>query len=236
MAQIECYELDKTFGKILVLDTISFQAELGELVILKGHSRSGKTTLLSVLAGLTDYENGKCYLLGQELSNLSLKEKVQFRKENIGFSFSHIKLLDELSLLENVSICLTDNLHINSNLLEIGKTQLKQFGLLEKKHFYPINLTSSEIQLALIARALITLPKILLLDDIFQNLDHVIAVKIMTILWQLALDRDITIVLSSNDPRLLPFAHKIIKMQSGKVVDVKGSVSQYPNEYPFLKI
>lgn len=236
MTAIECIEISKAFRRVKALSDISLDVEEGEFVIVTGPPSSGKTTLLSVMGGLLHPDNGECYLFGKEIATMSDQERSLFISRTIGTVFQDIHLIDSYTLLENVLF----PMQFSNVPTRIARSQsleiLEQMGMAKEKDCYPNEISGGERQLVALARALASEPKVLLLDEPTGYLNHQTAVKVFTNLHQRVMDYALTIVCSCNDIRLHPFAHRVISMGSGKIVNVVGEKSDFNDNMPFMQI
>src|SRR3974390_1360477 len=105
---VSCREVRKTFGEgdaaVEVLRGVDFEAVQGELTFLVGPSGCGKTTLISVIAGLLDRSGGTVGLFGQDLEQLTPRERILSRRKNLGFVYQQFNLLPALTAAENVAV------------------------------------------------------------------------------------------------------------------------------------
>ncbi|MGZ5620708.1 MAG: ABC transporter ATP-binding protein, partial [Methylobacter sp.] len=95
--------------KVTALNGVNLDIALGELMMLVGPSGCGKTTLISVIAGILDQDSGSCEVFGEDLLNMSGRNRLDFRARNIGFVFQAFNLLPSLTAAENVSVPLVIN-------------------------------------------------------------------------------------------------------------------------------
>lgn len=234
MSIVACNQVSKSFdGKRFVLEEVDLQIEEEEFIMISGPPGSGKTTLLSILAGYLAPTNGSIAVLGRDLFQMNSFQKAKFRRENLGVVFQNGRLISSLTVLENVItplVCSNDT-GANANLKALNV--LNYMGIDKKKDCYLEELSGAELQLVSMSRALVNQPRLLLLDEPTQFLDHQTGVKVMTYLRQMALDHQITIVCIISDVRLFPFASRVIRMKSGKIVDVLGESLL---DSPFLRI
>src|SRR3990167_2909941 len=160
-------------GEFVALDDISFDVEEGEVYMITGPSRCGKTTLLSIIGGLLEPTSGICSLHGMNLYHLNEKEAAEFRLRHIGFVFQTPQLINSFTVFENIIVPmhLMDIRHklAEERVLEV----IDQLGLMLHKDVYPNMLSEAEKTLVAIARALVRIPKLLILDEPTANLDHI---------------------------------------------------------------
>ena len=175
MLQVECLKKIYTtrFGgnQVQALSDVSFSVETGEYVAIMGESGSGKTTLLNILAALDQPTSGKVFLDGKDLTMVKEREIAAFRRDNLGFVFQDFNLLDTFSLKDNIFLPLVlagkspkeMELRLNPIAEQLGITHL-----LEK---YPYEVSGGQKQRAAVARALISKPKLILVDEPTGALD-----------------------------------------------------------------
>lgn len=240
MSAIKCDGLKKTYkrngGETLALSSLSCDIQEGELVILTGPPSSGKSTLLSVVGGLVEPDEGECLIFGQNLFKMTDYERSQFRLQNIGYLFQDLKLCQSLTVFENVCVPLQLK-QVAAPLAKIRALEaLEQMGMLEKRDLYPSVLSQGERLLVALSRAFVTDAKILILDEPTLSLDHGRGVLVMTILRQLVLDHMTTVLACVTDVRLSPFAHRVFKMKDGQIANVFGEGEVGSTQPPYLKI
>lgn len=154
--------LTKSFGDLLVLNDISFKVFDGEFLCIVGPTGCGKTTFLNTLVNLYPATKGEILLKGKP---------VDLRKNSIAYIFQDNSTMPWLTVEENVRFGL-DIKGINKNeATERVNRYLKMVGLEEYKNYYPRQLSASMIQRVSIARAFVTEPEILLMDEPYGQLD-----------------------------------------------------------------
>ena len=169
------YETSNVFS---ALDDVSMQIYEGELLVIIGPSGSGKSTLLNLLAGIDRANGGNIYFNGKDITEYNEKELTNYRKNDIGFIYQSFNLINELTIYENILLTCDSKTDID----EI----LKKVGLLERKDFYPKELSGGEQQRAAIARALSKNCDILFCDEPTGALDSENSKKILLLLEKLA--------------------------------------------------
>ncbi len=240
MSALNCENIKKVYsskkGEKIALEEISFEVEEGELFMISGPSRSGKSTLLSIIGGLLQPTVGTVQIHGTNLFTLPEKEASEFRLRHLGYVFQNPMLIDSLTLYENIIAPMhllgIKNKHAHTRVLEV----LDSVGLSEQKEELPKNLSEAEKSLAAIARSLALLPKLLIYDEPTAHLDHSASVKILTYLKELAYDHSVTIITTITDVRLHPFAGRVAKMKEGKISMICGEGNAMESEPPFLKL
>ncbi|MGB9669080.1 MAG: ABC transporter ATP-binding protein, partial [Anaerolineales bacterium] len=142
-------------SEIVAVNDVSFQISKGEFVAMVGPSGSGKTTTVALLAGLLRPTSGKILIENSDLVQLSDKERTEFRRKNIGFTFQSNNLVPYLTALENVELMLRLNNRYNTQTADTAKGLLVRLGLEERLNNLPSQLSGGEQQRVAIARALI---------------------------------------------------------------------------------
>ena len=220
---ISVNNLNHYFGKGSLrkqaLFDINLQISAGEIVILTGPSGSGKTTLLTLLGGLRSADEGSLKILGQEMSGASKNQLTKIRRQ-IGYIFQAHNLMKFLTVKENVRMSL--ELHdamLKQDMDAIVLSILEKVGLGEKINYYPENLSGGQKQRVAIARALVSHPKIVLADEPTAALDKKSGRDVVELMYKLAKEQGITILLVTHDNRILDIADRILYMEDGCLVN-----------------
>jgi putative ABC transport system ATP-binding protein len=242
---ISCLNVQKHYGegetRIDALRGVDFSARFGELSFLVGPSGCGKTTLLCVIAGLLDRNEGELTVLGQRPDNLSDSQRVLFRRRNLGFVFQQYNLLPALTAAENVAVPLLAAEVPRKEALDRGKALLSRLGLEKRADAFPSKLSGGQQQRVALARALIHEPRIVVCDEPTAALDHATGEAVMELLASNAVQPDRAVVVVTHDSRVFHHAHTIARMDDGRIVDVTrrngssdpkdfGEASPFPEE------
>ncbi len=212
------YELNKN-NTITALDNINLNIKEGELVVLKGVSGSGKSTILSLIAVLTKPTSGEVIVNGKRVSKLPDNFASDYRQEDIGFIFQKYNLIPTLSVQENILLPLVptnpDELEAKAKLDRV----MEQFNIAHKKDTMVRNLSGGEQQRVAIARAHVNDPKIIIADEPTANLDEKLSLDFIEMLKILKAEGK-TIVIATHDPLFLnlDLVDRIIEIRSGKIV------------------
>ena len=213
------YEINKN-NTVIALDGVSLKIQEGELVVLKGASGSGKSTILSLIAALSKPTSGEVIVDKKQISKLSDNFASTYRRDNIGFVFQKYNLIPELSVKENILLPLVP-LNLEEKLVE-EKLQkvMKQFHIEHKAENLVKNPSGGEQQRTAIARANVNQPKIILADEPTANLDEKLSVHFIEILQELKSEGK-TIIVATHDPLFfdLDFIDRTIEMHQGKIIE-----------------
>ena len=214
---IEVSNLYKSYGeneaKRTVLDGVSLTIKDGEYAVILGASGSGKSTLLNIVGGLEKPDKGDVKYDNYAITGLSDKQLTSFRRDHIGFVFQQYYLLPNLTVEKNVKM--GANLSANGNYREI----IDAVGLSDKLRKYPHQLSGGEQQRVAIARALAKRPKVLLLDEPTGALDETTGRQVLSVIENLRKSLNITVIMVTHNANIAETADKIIRLNSGKIVD-----------------
>ena len=206
-------------NKIHVINNTSLKLPDSGLVALLGPSGSGKTTLLNAIGGLDKIDSGVITVNGEKISTSNQYKVDKIRNLNIGYIFQDYKLVNELSVYENISLVLKmigikDKEEIDKRVLYV----LEKVGMLRYKK-RPCNMLSGgEKQRVGIARALVKNPSIIIADEPTGNLDSRNSVEIMNIIK--AISKDKLVILVTHEVNLAKFyADRIIELSDGEIID-----------------
>ena len=221
----------KTFGageaRTMALKGVDFDARLGELLMIVGPSGCGKTTLLSVVAGTLEIDQGEINVFGALLHGLKNREVTEFRKRNVGFIFQQFNLIPTLSLVENVSVPLLINGARRGAAEKKARGLLDQLGLAGRGDDRPTNLSGGQQQRVAIARALVHEPRLVICDEPTSALDKDTGAKIMELLREVARHPDRCVMVVTHDNRVFKYADRMTEMEDGRVERVHESYIHY---------
>ena len=205
---------------IVALERTTFALNEGELTLIIGPSGSGKTTLLSLIGCVIYPSTGELWVDGQEINSLSQNQKAALRLNSIGFVFQNFNLLAPLTAEDNVMMPLILQKVSRKEARQRTQAALEMVGMEDRRKSLPKQLSGGQQQRIAIARALVTNPKIVLCDEPTAALDSKSLVVVMKELKQLA-DQGKSVVVVTHDPRLKPYAHRIVEVNNGMVQEVK---------------
>ena len=204
-------------ARVRVLRDVSLSFEQGTLSLVMGPSGSGKTTLLSMLGCLLSPDEGSVFVDGLAVNALSEAERTVIRQKKISFVFQAFRLFHSLSALDNVALGFEIRDPAASGRRELARDLLLQFGLGDKLHQEPNELSPGEKQRVAIARALAGNPPILLADEPTASVDAEAGRNICQILRSQVDEQGRTVVVVSHDPRWEKFADRTITLCDGRV-------------------
>jgi putative ABC transport system ATP-binding protein len=219
---LDATEVGKVLGagaaQVHALKGVNLSLRGGELTLLMGPSGSGKTTLLSILGCMLTPTQGTIRVCGVSTEGKGPEELAKLRRDHVGFVFQSYHLFPTLAAADNVRLAL-DVRGESGRVARIKASDaLARVGLSHKKFSYPRALSGGEQQRVAIARAIVGNPSAILADEPTAALDSENGHAIMSILAGIAKDRSHGVLVVTHDPRLLPFADRIIHIEDGRIV------------------
>lgn len=198
--------------EIHVLKAINIELEEGQFVSITGPSGSGKTTLLNIIALIDILDTGNISIFGENLSNLSEKNKSILRKKNFGFVYQSNHLFDDFNAIENVSIPMILNGCSKIDAYKKSETILDKFGLINRKSHFPNSLSGGEQQRVAIARAVANNPRVVIADEPTGNLDKENSLIIFNYLMEYVVSEKMTVIMATHNTELAAKCNKEIKL------------------------
>jgi putative ABC transport system ATP-binding protein len=211
-------DLGDGVGKTRALKGVNLSLNGGELTLLMGPSGSGKTTLLSILGCMLTPTEGTVRVRGDSIGGKGPEELAKLRRENIGFVFQSYHLFPTLSAADNVRLSLDVRGETGKDARAKAREALGRVGLANKVSNYPRQLSGGEQQRVAIARAVVGDPSVILADEPTAALDSENGKAIMEILAEIAKDRGRGVLVVTHDPRLVPYADRIVHIEDGNIV------------------
>lgn len=223
---LELEQLAKSFksgpGRVQAVDGVSLTVDATEFVAIQGPSGCGKSTLLLMAGGLLSPDSGQVLIEGTNPYRLSSDQRARFRSQHLGFVFQQFHLVPYLNVLDNV---LTPALASNrSQARERARALIEQFGLEQRLHHTPAQLSTGEKQRVALARALFHQPKILLADEPTGNLDSENSTIVLNALSQFAADGG-CVLMVSHDDQAVQSAQRVLGIRDGRLVTPQESES-----------
>ena len=216
-------DVEKTFqnGDVSekILKGVDLTLKEGEITALVGASGSGKSTILTIAAGLQQASEGQVLFEGQDMTKMSQEEIRKIRSSEFGFVFQSSHLVPFLTVEDQLLL-----------MLDVAETKLtkkqqkqevaKILGLVDMSHrkdAYPSSLSGGEKQRVAIARAIIHKPKMLFADEPTASLDSKRSKEVMEIIRNLTKTLKITTLMVTHDEEMLPYADRVVTMKDGLI-------------------
>lgn len=196
---------------------VNLTIQEGEFTALVGPSGSGKTTLLQLLGCLDRPSSGTIHIKGKDVSKLNPNQRADLRKATIGFVFQFFALIPGLTAYENVELPLLLTGVKGNQRKARAQELLVAVGLSDRTHHRPDQMSGGEQQRVAIARALATRPILVLADEPTANLDSENGKQVMQIMEQLNKETGTTFLFATHDPRVVPFAQRVIELRDGRI-------------------
>lgn len=215
---VKSYELDGQ--KFNAVNSISLAVATGEFVGLVGPSGSGKTTLLAMLSALLTPTTGQVIIDGSNLAEMTDKQRVEFRRKRVGFTFQANNLIPYLTALENVELMLRLNGELNAAGRARSRDLLGRLGLSDRLHNLPSQMSGGQQQRVAIARALIHNPAVVLADEPTASLDTERAHQVVETFAQLIHEHNRAGVIVTHDLRMITYTDRVIQMRDGDVARI----------------
>jgi putative ABC transport system ATP-binding protein len=189
----------------------------GEFSAICGPSGSGKTTTLNLIGALDRPTSGTVAIEGRDLEPLSRRVLSRLRRDRIGFVFQAYNLMPVLTAYENAEIVLSLQGVEPSARRERVMGLLAEVGLSGLEDRRPDELSGGQQQRVAIARAIASNPAVVLADEPTANVDSETAEKLLDIMQRLNLDRGVTFLFSTHDPRVMERARRVVRIVDGRV-------------------
>jgi len=238
---IEARSVEKTLGRgageVQALRGIDLSLRRGELTLLMGPSGSGKTTLLLVLGCMLTPNSGSVTVCGTPTSNADKEALARIRREHVGFVFQSYHLFPTLTAARNVQLALDIRGEHGRQAAKKSREALAMVGLEQKADSLPGGLSGGEQQRVAIARALVANPSVVLADEPTGALDGKNGRSIMRILADTAHERERAVLVVTHDPRVVPFADRIVEIEDGLIVAERPGETdrpRLPRAAPFM--
>jgi putative ABC transport system ATP-binding protein len=218
-------DLGQGVAQIRALKGVDLALRGGELTLLMGPSGSGKTTLLSILGCMLTPTQGTVQVRGESIAGKAAEDLAKLRRENIGFVFQSYHLFPTLTAADNVRLALDVRGENGKAARDKSHAALARVGLSGKTSNYPRALSGGEQQRVAIARAVVGDPSVILADEPTAALDSENGKAIMGILADIAKDPGRGVLVVTHDPRLVPFASRIVHIEDGMIVREEAGVA-----------
>jgi putative ABC transport system ATP-binding protein len=211
---------------ITALNGVTLDVPAGAFLAIMGASGSGKSTMLHLMAGLTQADGGSVRVSGHDLGEMNDRELTLFRRRHIGLVFQSFNLIPTLTAEENVALPLLLDGKSPEESREKVNELLEVLGLTRRAHHRPDAMSGGEQQRVAIGRALVTDPAVLLADEPTGNLDSANSKAVCELLRDLSAMRNTTIVMVTHEPTVAAYAQEVAVLKDGQLIQ------RFPTEGP----
>jgi len=215
MASLKIKNLKKSFGKVTVINNISFEVREGEFCILLGPSGCGKTTVLRLIAGLEQQDEGEIYIADREVSNLTPRER------DVAMVFQSYALYPHLDVYENMAFPLKMQKKPRAEIDKKVRDAARLLGIEGLLHRKPRELSGGQRQRVAIGRAIVRSPKLFLFDEPLSNLDAKLRSSMRVELARLHQKLKTTMIYVTHDQmEAMTLGEKIILFDQGRIQQI----------------
>lgn len=219
MAYIDVKNVYKRYkigeNTVVANNGVSFSIEKGEFVVILGPSGAGKSTILNILGGMDNCDEGKIVIDNIDISKFKDRDLTKYRRYDVGFVFQFYNLVQNLTAKENIELAT----QISNNSLDVDNT-IELVGLSHRKDNFPSQLSGGEQQRVSIARAIAKNPKLLLCDEPTGALDYKTGKQVLKTLQDTCRKMKTTVVVITHNSAIAQMADRVIKINDAKVRSV----------------
>jgi putative ABC transport system ATP-binding protein len=220
---VEARSILKTYDtgavRVEALRGVDLTLARGEMAAIMGPSGCGKTTLLNCLSGLDRIDGGEVVIEGTSLSEMSDRERTDYRARRMGFVFQFYNLMPVLTAVENVELPLLLARESTGSARRRALEALGLVGLADRASHVPDALSGGERQRVTIARSLVNDPAIVWADEPTGDLDSENAQEIVALMRQLNVERELSFLIVTHDISVGRMTDRIVRMLDGTVVE-----------------
>ncbi|EOX2703298.1 ABC transporter ATP-binding protein [Enterococcus faecalis] len=225
---IELNKINKYYANeeesLHVLKDIHLSIKNGEMIAIMGPSGSGKSTLINLLGFIDRKFEGEYLFEGRSLVNTADDILSKIRNQTVGFIFQNFSLIESNTVYENVELPLLYNGVSPFKTKEKVFSVLDRVGLKGKEYKYPKQLSGGQQQRVAIARVLINHPKFIIADEPTGALDTHTSEEIMQLFTTLNKEDDVTLIMVTHNPEVVPYCHRLITIRDGAIIEDKELV------------
>lgn len=213
---LEVSGVKKSYGEggsyVQVLKGINTGVEKGQMCVIQGTSGSGKSTLLNCIGGLDTMDSGSIKVDGTEIFGMNSDQLADYRRDNLGFIFQFYNLVPNLTVRENIQVCV----YLTYDPLPVDDL-IETLGLTEHQNKFPSQLSGGQQQRCAIARALVKNPKLLLCDEPTGALDSKTSRDILVLLEEINAKYGTTMLIVTHNNSIKNMVHKVIFIKDGLI-------------------
>ena len=207
-------------GEFTALKGVDAKVEAGTFCILRGRSGSGKTTLMNIIGTLDDPTSGSVSIGGRPIKGMSLYDREELRRRELGFVFQSVSLIPSLNAFQNVEFSMRmAGIKPSKERDHRVEECLRMVGLGNRMNHMPAEMSGGEQQRVAIARSFAHGPKLILADEPTAELDSQMAAKVTEIFKEMTRKEGITILMTTHDVGLMGAADEIIELENGERIN-----------------
>ena len=203
---------------VRAVDDVTIEIYPGEMVAVIGKNFAGKSSLLHVLGCLQRPDSGQMRIDGIEVAEADDAGLLDVRLDKVGFVFQAFNLLTNQTVLTNVEAPLWENGMFSANRREKAAEALGFVGLSRRMQYLPGQLSQNQRQLVAIARALVTNPKVIIVDEPTKGLDGTGRHEVMGILQRVN-DKGTTVIIATAEPSVARYCRRMLRIEEGKIIE-----------------
>ena len=203
-----------------VLKGINLDIYEGEFLCLLGESGCGKSTMLNIIGGLLDSDEGSVTFMDKDIASFTDKELTAYRRDNIGFIFQAYNLMPNLNAKQNIDL-IGELVSAPADSEEL----LRLVGLSDKADRYPSQLSGGQQQRIAIARAMVKKPRLILADEPTAALDYSTSIEVLSVMENVV-KQGTTLILITHNEEIAKMADRVIRFRDGKTYEIR--VNSHP--------
>jgi len=221
VVRTESLRKDLKMGEVTVhaVRGVTLAVEAGEFLGIIGPSGSGKSTLLGLIGGLDTPTEGRIFIDGEDITDLSERALTRVRNEKIGFVFQFFNLVPTLTALENVALPVQFARDRQFNPARRAEELLELLGLGDRMKHRPSQLSGGQQQRVALARALANNPPLLLCDEPTGNLDSESSEVVMRALRSVQQQMNTTVVVVTHDMDVASQMDRLVALVDGRIAE-----------------